>query len=305
MKTRLLVLVLVSCALARVAAAQSAAPAAPADLPAPEAALFDYDRNAPLDLREVGREVRDGALVRDITFAGAGAPVTAYLVEPAAASAAPRPAVLYVHWFGEPATTNRTQFLPEAIALAQRGVVSLLVDGMWSKKGWWEARTAETDLPQGIAQVIALRRALDLLLAQPQVDAGRVAVVGHDFGAMYASIAGALDSRPKTFVFAAPTPRMSHWYLFTYKFGPEETEAYRARLRPLDPIAWAAKLAPRSVFFQFAAKDRYVPARHAAEYYAAALPRKVMATYDTDHEMHLDAVVADRAAWLGRELELK
>jgi dienelactone hydrolase len=303
MKSRLLLL-----PLALLAAGQllgQPQPAAPAPAPEPlDAKIFDYDRSAPFDLREIGRETRDGALVRDITFVGTTNPVTAYLVSPAQPSG-PQAAVLWVHWFGEPATTNRTQFLSEAVALAQRGVVSLLVDGMWSKREWWKGRTRDTDLPAGINQVIELRRALDLLLAQPGVDAGRVAIVGHDFGAMYASIAGALDERVKTFVLAAPTPRMSNWYLFTYKYTPEETAAYRALLRPIDPIEWAGKLAPRAVFFQFAANDRYVPTRHATEYYDAVKPRKVMATYETDHDMHLPAVAEDRAAWLVRELGLK
>lgn len=266
--------------------------------------LFAFDRSAPLDLQEAGRETRDGALVRDISFVGASGRVTAYLVSPAE-PAGSQAAVLWVHWFGNPETTNRTQFLPEAVALARRGTVSLLVDGMWSKKGWWGARKTDTDLPQGIAQVNDLRRAMDLLLAQPDVEAGRVAVVGHDFGAMFASIASALDGRAKTFVFAAPTARMSNWYLFTYKFTPEETAAYRAKLQPLDPVEWTAKLAPRSIFFQFAAADKYVSAQDAAEQYAAARPRKAMTTYDTDHEMHVPAVAEDRAAWLVRELGLK
>lgn len=279
--------------------AAAAAPAAPID-----ATLFDYDRNAPFDVKEIGTETRDGAVVRDLTFVGTKAPIKAYLVTPAN-GAGPHAAVLWVHWLGEPETTNRTQFLPEAVALASRGVVSLLVEGMWANPKWWDGRKLETDLAEGINQVVELRRAMDLLLSQPNVDAARFAVVGHDFGAMYASIASALDGRAKTFVFAAPTPRMSNWYLLGRKLEPAALAAYKAELRPIDPVEWIPKLAPKPVFFQFASNDRYVPARHAAEYYAAALPRKVMATYDTTHDMHLAAVIEDRAAWLVRELGLK
>ncbi|MES1168781.1 MAG: hypothetical protein ABUL61_06390, partial [Oleiharenicola lentus] len=38
-------------------------------------ALFAYDRSAPLNLQEAGRETRGGAVVRDITFTPAGSPV--------------------------------------------------------------------------------------------------------------------------------------------------------------------------------------------------------------------------------------
>ncbi len=289
-------------------AADAAATATPVAVPTAtpiDPTLFDYDRNAPFDVKEMGVETRGGAVVHDLTFVGTKTPIKAYLVAPASGGSDPQAAILWVHWLGEPETTNRTQFLPEAVALASRGVVSLLVEGMWANPKWWDGRKLETDLAEGINQVIELRRAMDLLLSQPNVDAARFAVVGHDFGAMYASIASALDGRAKTFVFAAPTPRMSNWYLLGRKLEPAALAAYKAELRPIDPAEWIAKLAPKPVFFQFASNDRYVPARHAAEYYAAALPRKVMATYDTNHDMHLASVIEDRAAWLVRELALK
>src|SRR5690349_5932343 len=59
---------------------------------------FDYDQNAPLDLKEIGVEKRGNVTVRDITFVGTKEPVTAYLVTPAGAG--PHAAILYVHWFG-------------------------------------------------------------------------------------------------------------------------------------------------------------------------------------------------------------
>ncbi len=174
---------------------------------AAETGLFDYDKSAPLDIREVGVEQRGDVTVRDITFVGVKDPIKAYLVAPA--KPGPHAAILYVHWFGNPETTNRTQFLNEAVALADRGVVSLLVDTMWAQRGWWKSRKPETDLAGGVGQVVELRRALDLLLAQPGVDPARLAMVAHDFGAMFGAVAGAADQRPNAYVLLAPTPRLS------------------------------------------------------------------------------------------------
>lgn len=269
-----------------------------------DAKLFAYDASRSLDVKVVGEETRGSARVQDITYVGTTDPIRAYIVSPAQTSGS-HAAILYVHWFGGEETTNRTQFLEEAIALADRGVISVLVDTQWSKPKWWENRTLETDRDAAIAQVIELRRAMDLLVTQPGVDRKRIAIVGHDFGAMFGSVMGAADGRAKTFVLLAPTPRISNWYLLGRKLEPAAADAYRASFFPLDPVEWAAQLAPASVFFQFASKDGYVPARHAWEFYGAALPRKVMATYDTNHEMHLPAVGEDRVAWLARELELK
>lgn len=264
--------------------------------------LFAYDKSAPFNVQEVARETRGGALVRDITFTPAGKPVKAYLVSPAAGDG-PHAAILYVHWLGEPATTNRTQFLDEATALANRGVVSLLVDTMWAEPKWYADRVPEEDHAQAVRQVIELRRAMDLLLSQPGIDPARVALVGHDFGAMYGMIAESLDRRARTYVFMAPTPHFTDWFLFRQQ--PRDLEAYKRQISAIDPVLFVPKLSPAPVFFQFANKDYYVTTEEAAEFYAAAGPRKQMTTYDAEHGLHPPEVAADRLAWLFRELELK
>lgn len=274
----------------------------PAFAAEPAADLFAYDQSAPLAVQEVGRETRGAAVVRDLTFTPVDKPVKAYLVTPAAGSG-PAAAILYVHWLGEPKTTNRTQFLDEAVALAGRGVVSLLVDTMWAEPGWYKARVPEEDYARAIHQVIEIRRAMDLLLAHPGIDPARVAFVGHDFGAMYGMIASAQDRRAKAYVFMAATPHFVDWFLFRQQ--PKDLEAYKRQISAIDPVLFVPQLAPAPVFFQFASKDFYVSAEEANEFYAAAGPRKQMATYEAEHGLHPPEVAADRVAWLVKELGLK
>lgn len=278
---------------------------AAAAVPAPSAdpKLFEYNRDTPFDLQEIGTETRGEAVVRDVTFTGIDAPIKGYIVSPPAGRAGPFAAILYVHWLGRPATTNRTEFLNEAIALADRGVVSLLIDAMWAQPKWYQDRVPEEDYEHAIRQVIELRRALDLLLLQPDVDAQRVAFVGHDFGAMYGIVMGAVDRRPSTYVLMAGTPHFADWFFFARQ--PKHPEIYRAQLAPLDPVNFVAQLAPAPVFFQFAANDEYVSAAAAAEFYAAARPRKQSATYDAGHELHDPDAAADRITWLMRALSPK
>jgi dienelactone hydrolase len=269
----------------------------------PADSIFNYDRSAPLNVQEIGRETRGTALVRDITFTPAGKPVKAYLVSPANRTG-PHAAILYAHWLGEPATTNRTEFLDEAVTLAGRGVVSLLVDAMWADYRWYNKdRIPEEDFDHSIRQVIELRRALDLLLAQPDIDAARVAFVGHDFGAMYGTLALAGDRRVKTAVLLAGVPHLIDWML--YQQQPKDLAAYRVRLAPLNPVDYVGRFSPAPVLFQFASKDQYVSATQAATFYAAAGPRKHMATYEAGHDLHTAEVAADRIEWLARELKLQ
>lgn len=276
--------------------AEDAPPAASA---AP-ASLFDYDQSAPLDVQAKDPSLRDGALITDLTFAGHQQRVRAYLVSPVDSPPGSHAGVLYTHWLGEPMSTNRTEFLDEAVALASQGIVSLLVDAMWAAPKWYAGRIPEEDYEHAISQVIDLRRAMDVLLAQPRIDPARIAYVGHDFGAMYGIVMGAVDRRASSYVLMAGTPRFIDWMLFARQ--PKDLDAYRAQMAPLDPLHFIAQLAPAPVFFQFASKDEYVSADSAAQFYAAAQPRKQMATYDAGHGLQTPQVAADRITWLLREL---
>jgi hypothetical protein len=141
---------------------------------------FDYDAKAPFDVREVGREHRDGATVIDLTYAGArGRPVPAYLVLPGYGRGR-FAAVLYGHWMmpGSP-LKNRREFLEEALVLARAGAVSLLIDAPYNRPGFVaekdEMREAAQSAEVARQQVVDFRRGLDLLLARGDVDPKRVA----------------------------------------------------------------------------------------------------------------------------------
>src|SRR6266498_3634487 len=68
-------------------------------------ALFDYDRSASLDIRDVATTSRDGAIVREITFIGVETPVRAYIVTPGTHGTS-LAGILYAHWLGDADTSN-------------------------------------------------------------------------------------------------------------------------------------------------------------------------------------------------------
>src|SRR6266851_5068441 len=101
---------------------------------------FDYDRHAPLGLKQITVQHREHADVYDITYASPkGGVVPAYLVVPRGRG--PFAAVVWGHWYwGNSSMRNRRQFLDEAIVLAQAGVVSLLIDGPRARPGHIESK---------------------------------------------------------------------------------------------------------------------------------------------------------------------
>ncbi len=278
------------------------APRAAAQVPAGgPAELFDYDRRAPLDLREVGREKRGDAVVRDVLFSPlpGAPPVKAYLVQPSGPG--PFAAVLWVHWLGEPKTTNRTEFLGEAVALASKGAVSLLVDAMWSLPGWYENRVLEDDYERSLRQVVALRRALDLLAAQPGVDPARIGLVGHDYGAMYAMIAAGVDGRTRANIFIAAASSLSDWAFFDRQ--PASKASYLRQNAALELTDYVRRI-QSPILFQFGERDAYVSRSDTAVLLGAAVGRKERRFYDADHAVAVPKASADRLSWLSGELQL-
>jgi dienelactone hydrolase len=266
------------------------------------ARLFDYDGSAPLAVRETARREENGALLRDITYATlTGGTNAATLVTPLTTGSAPAPAILFVHWYGPPApTSNRTQFIPDAIALARLGATSLLIDTPWSVPEYFKQRTRADDYTRSVQQVRDLRRALDLLAAQPGLDPKRLAYVGHDFGAMYGTLAAAVDRRVTHFVFMAGTASFSDWFLYGPKMEDGAHEKFIAELAPLDPVRWISRLRG-PLLMQFADTDEHVSTERRDRLIAAAPKGADARVYKAGHELN-DQATRERIEWLTKQL---
>src|SRR5579872_2057525 len=85
--------------------------------------LYDYNRSAPLELQEIGVEVRDGVSVHDISYASpGGGRVPGYLVVPPGPG--PFAGIIFMHGAGG----SRAGVLSQAIMYAKTGSVSLAID---------------------------------------------------------------------------------------------------------------------------------------------------------------------------------
>jgi predicted esterase len=272
-------------------------PTAPAT---PDLARFGDPPPAP-EVNVASTQTDEGVTVIDLTIADAEPGETeAYLVLPAGADAR-GPGILWFHWLesGSP-SSNRTEFLDEARAMAARGAVSLLVQGSLP---WREPPSSiEHDVDAIEREVRMTRAALELLVARPEVDAERLAAVGHDFGGMYLTLLFGLEPRLDALAVMAPTARWGDWFLRYWQIA-DSADAYSAALAPLDPVAWLPAAAGRPVLLQFASDDEYVPADVAAEVTAAAGDSAEAATFETGHEMNDEAREA-RDAWLADRLGL-
>jgi pimeloyl-ACP methyl ester carboxylesterase len=210
--------------------------------------------------------------------------------------------VLWIHWLGDPETTNRSQFLNEAVKLASQGVASVLVDAMWSTAidpDWFGKRVPEEDYGNSIRQVIALRRAMDILVSQPNVDRTRVGLVGHDYGGMYSMMMAGVDPRAKAYVYVAVVPSLNDWAFLGPQ--PKSKAAYLRQNAMLELTDYLRQVKNATTFLQFGTKDIYV-SRVDTGIVANAAGTKNRKFYETDHAMNLPEIVADRDAFLLKEL---
>jgi fermentation-respiration switch protein FrsA (DUF1100 family) len=174
---------------------------------------------------------------------------------------------------------------------------------MWSDPDFFLKRTQSDDIQNSIEEVVNIRRAIDLLLSLPNIDADRFALVGHDFGGMYGVLAGSLDLRPTHYVVMAATPRFPDWYLYGPRMEGEARDIFIRQFSELDPVTHIPNLSPAPVFFQFGTDDAHVSKERAEEFFQSAMEPKEMKMYEAGHGLNNEAA-SDRIKWLKGKLAL-
>ena len=241
-------------------------------------------------------------VVDDITIAVPGQdPVQAWLVRPAGQPKKQSQAgVLWLHWLGE-INGDRNEYLSEAVTLAGEGVVSVLPQGYFPWVPNPDGTTGDVTLVEN--QVAAMRAALDRLVAERSVDTSRIALVGHDYGAMYGALLADSDARISAMVLQAPDALMGNWFAqFWLELEGADRDAYLALFDDLNPVDHTARLGDH-VLFQWAGKDIFI-GPDVRDAYAASSPDAKVELYPTsDHEFRDSARVA-RIAFLEAQLGL-
>lgn len=273
---------------------------------------FDYDRRAPLGMKEIGVERRGDVRIHDITYVSPkGGLVPAYLVTPKGKG--PFAAVIWGHWYWENSPLrNRREFLDEAVALAGAGVVSLLTDGPVARPGHLKNNDPlnEQDPADMLQQVIDMRRGVDLLLARKDVDAKLVAYVGHSYNAMVGAILSGVDRRFKAFVLmAGPLSKeidlkTPEYQRFRQKIGAERFDAFFSKYAYLDQGKYVSHAAPAFVFMQFASAEDFLTPERTRQYEAIVSEPKKFKLYEAPHALNAEAR-RDRIAFLTEQLKLR
>lgn len=228
-------------------------------------------------------------------------PVHAYLVRSAGRlRPGSRAGILFLHWLGQ-IHSDRTEFLAEATQLATEGAVSLLPEGLFPYAE--NPLGTKHDVTAIKNQLAAFHAALNWLIARRYVDRSRIAVVGHDYGAMYGAMLADADHRVHAAVLATPDATWGHWFV-KYWLGFTGTRAarYDALFARLQPVRHVSRLGNRELF-QWAGQDIFINAG-VRKQFALAAPLAQVDLYPTSDHQLTNTAQADRDAFIKKELKL-
>jgi esterase/lipase len=272
--------------------------------------MVKYDKNYPFDIQEIEKstlfeygEIKELSLDNSI-----GGRVTFSLVIPKYGES--HSGIEFIHWLEtEAEDSNRTQFLSHAKELAKYGYTSILPDGFWSTtpekfkknpKLWWKTEY-EFDKNLCVTQIINLLRVHDYFTSLDNVNSNKIALVGHDFGAMFGCLLINFVKTYKAFVLIAATTRFHHWFRFGSKLSEEELKDYGEKMSTFDPINYISSMTPNPILMQFALDDFFVPKEVAKNYYSSANDPKELLWYEAKHGM-IEQTFTDMKNWIKKSL---
>ena len=273
--------------------------------PAAPVSLFDYDRSQPLDLRATATASQNPEYQSyTVSYASpAGGRVSGVMVVPR--SPGPHPGIVLMH--GLPGTAAGA-INHQGYEYATMGAVVLAIDAPWARRGGMPDITPR-DSAEQVQLMQDLRRAVDVLVALPDVDPARIGYQGGSYGGAMGALFVGIEPRLRTAILFVPDGGLvAH---FTASDGTPigglasapTREAWLAAMTPIEPIRFIARAGSLPLLIQNGRQDQLVSVEDAEALHAAAPPGRVVKWYDTGHGLNATAA-ADRRAWMVEQLGL-
>jgi len=270
-----------------------------AQTPNAQRLTFAYDRSQPLDYVDRGRisARADPIKVEDAAFRSGPLVIEGYLVLPRAEGT--RPAVVLVHGSGG----DRNELLEQARRLARRNVVALTITEPSTSNPPARGGSVTESLRRlqsgQVRDVVAVRRAVDLLQSLPGVDPKRIGYLGWSAGARGGTFVAASEPRVKALALlsagAAPISA------YVENAPPALRRQVRTVLTRIDPIRYVRLARRGSLLLEDGRRDEIVP-RGALLNIAHAAPKGTrLRWYDAPHALN-EAAYRDAFEWLESKL---
>lgn len=260
----------------------------------PKVPDLSYDADAPLHLTQTEIKSFEHETLLDVSFdSPRGGRVNAYVVM---SNRLRIPAgIVWQNW----GQGDRSSMLPEAIEMARRGAVSILINAPTNRP----EPGPNDGLAMWLQDVVDVRRAVDVLIRDYRVPVAHVGYVGHGYGATLGGLVAVAERRFRALVLMGGVASLSD---ATRNSNSPPVEFHRVdrELSLIDAVRYIDSAAPAALFFQFARFDRFIRPEQAQRYFNAASSPKLVRWYDCGHEFNDPASATDRENWLALQLEL-
>ena len=261
--------------------------------------LFAYDRAAPLELQASPIEEREGVAIQAVSYASPkGGRVTGRLFVPRGTG--PFAGVVLAH--GMPG--NAEAFTGRGVYIAKHGAVVIAIDAPFNRREGGPLTFTAQDSAEQVQLIVDLQRAVDVLLARPDVDSARMAYVGRSYGGATGALFAGVERRLRTYILASADGGITtRWTGATALPAPvpaERASAWLAALQPIEGYRFVGR-ANAPIFFQNGRRDQAVTADRAEALHAAATGQKEVRWYDTEHALNPAAYV-DQLLWLSQTI---
>jgi dienelactone hydrolase len=263
---------------------------------------FAYDATQPLRFVDRGRVNHGYPIpVEDVSYTSGRDRISAFLVRPPGAHGR-LPAVVYLHG----AQGDRQELVVPATWIAARGAVALTIT----------APSTASPEPQGLKgvaflrwqqqiqarDVVAVRRAIDLLAKRRDVDPKRIGFVGWSAGSHTGGILAGVEPRLQAIVLMSCGVAPVSEYASLAK--PALRAPIRRYLGSIDPLRYVRRARGSSLFVEDGRRDTIVP-RAALLTFINATPRGTkIRWYQAGHELN-DPAYRDQLDWLAGKLGIR
>ncbi|HLM68140.1 MAG TPA: acetylxylan esterase [Longimicrobium sp.] len=258
--------------------------------------LFQYDRAAPLELQSSPIEEREGVAVHAVSYASPrGGRVNGRLFVPRGGG--PFAGVVLAH--GMPG--NAEAFTGRGIYIAKHGAVVIAIDAPFNRREGGPMSFTARDSAEQVQLVVDLQRAVDVLLARPDVDPARLAYVGRSYGGATGALFAGVERRLKTYILASADGGITTRFTTpgaNVRVPEERLRPWLAAMEPIEGYRFVGR-ANAPILFQNGRRDQAVSVARAEALHAAATGQKEVRWYDTEHALNPEAYV-DQLRWLSQ-----
>jgi hypothetical protein len=218
----------------------------------------------------------------------------------------PRMDVLAQVIFGHPASGGQTTFFDEATALAKTGVRSWLLDFDFERNEKDPANLSNSQREiEFRKKCLSKVQEASILLGDraPQI------YVGKNFGAFVGGMAASRENKISRYILIAGLPDLTNFYVSSdhpvalkarTQVSKDQLNRYREMTRAWNPTQLLPTAKNREIFFQFGARDPWIPKNIAEQFIHAAKGSTAVQYYDDDHDLKNQQAALDRVSFIAQ-----